>query len=81
MPPEEWRKRALALYEAGVDGLSIWDVDHRHAAKAQWSTINRLGHVEELKRSVKEGGRDFRFVKLKSIGGYTVDRYAPDWGY
>ena len=81
MPPEEWRKRALALHEAGVDGLSIWDVDHRHTSKAQWSTINRLGHVEELKRSVEEGGRDFRFVKLKSIGGYTVDRYAPDWGY
>jgi hypothetical protein len=81
MPPEAWRQRARALYDAGVDGLSIWDVDHRHTAKAQWSTISRLGHLAELRNPELDQRRDFRFVKLKSIGGYTVDRYPPDWGY
>jgi hypothetical protein len=81
MPPEEWRRRALAVYEAGADGLSTWDVDQRHTAKAQWSTITRLGHLDEIKDLVSSSGRDFRFLKLLSLGGYTLDRYAPDWGY
>ncbi|MSP13591.1 MAG: hypothetical protein EXR62_11615 [Chloroflexi bacterium] len=45
MSPEAYRQKALAYYQAGADGLALWDCDtnNRLAFKHQWGMVRRLG--------------------------------------
>ena len=77
MPPEEFRRKALAYYEAGADGLFFWDTNARHDTTSMWATVRRLGHMDELKAWAMEGkhGEEPRLIKLLKLGGYTMQRY------
>lgn len=79
MPPEEFRKKALAYYEAGADGLFFWDTNARHDTTSMWSTVRRLGHVNELRAWAKEEKHkeEPRTMKLLKLGGYTMQKYSP----
>jgi hypothetical protein len=48
VPPEEYKRRAHALYEAGAESLFFWDTYQRASFDRSWSTVARLGHKEEL---------------------------------
>jgi hypothetical protein len=48
---EDYRRRALALYEAGIEDLFFWDCDILQARledMVPWHTLCRLGHREEI---------------------------------
>jgi len=79
MPPEDFRRKALAYYEAGADGLFFWDTNARHDTTSMWETIRRLGHIEELKAQAKEKKprEEPRIIKLMKLGGYTMQKYSP----
>ena len=46
--PEDYKRRAHALYEAGVENLFFWDCFGRTNHDPSWTTLSRLGHREEL---------------------------------
>jgi len=48
VPPEEYKRRAHALYQAGAESLFLWDTYQRANFDRSWSTVSRLGHREEL---------------------------------
>ena len=49
LSPEEYRRRASALYAAGVENLFFWDSATRRANfSASWNALRRLGHKEEI---------------------------------
>ena len=81
MSPEEYRQRALQYYAAGADGLCFWDTNGRDPYKKEWSMIRRLGHWKDLAQWDDGEGMFFRSLKLRSVGGYVVDRYPPHWAY
>ena len=53
--PEDYKRRADALYAAGVDYLYFWDCFERTNFDASWSALRRLGHREELADWRKQG--------------------------
>lgn len=79
IPPGEFRKRALAYYDAGADGLFFWDTNFRHDTTSMWATIRRLGHVNELKALAASGKHEEepRTMKLLKLGGYAMTGYSP----
>jgi hypothetical protein len=77
MSPEDYRKKAMELYEKGLYGLSFWDTNARHPKLKQWSMITRLGHKDDLKNITDGNGTLYRVIPLKKIGGYKVDKYTP----
>ena len=81
MSPKEYRQRAITYYCAGADGLCFWDTNVRDRYLEEWSMIRRLGHRDQLE-SLDDGKGDyFRTVKLRSVGGYVLDKYPPHWAY
>ena len=48
MPAEDYRRKAITYYDAGVDGLSLWDTHTRRSRCSEWSMIHLLGHRDEL---------------------------------
>ena len=46
--PEDYKRRADALYRIGVENLYFWDCFDRINFDPSWTTLTRLGHKEEL---------------------------------
>ena len=81
MSPAQYRQKAIATYDTGVDGLAFWDTDteNRLGFKSGWSMLRRLGHEEELAGWVPDEWPSCKLVPLHSLGGHTMDRYSPYW--
>lgn len=78
---EQYKSRALELYEYGAERVSMWDTyGSRVMPKAMWSTAGRLGHKEELSEMDVGEGVDYRIYKICQLAGYDISRYAPCWG-
>lgn len=77
MPPEEIRRRALELYDAGAKRLAMWDTFGRVTVKAMWGTARKLGHVEQLREGFDTGSR---LYILQELAGNNISRYLPVWG-
>jgi hypothetical protein len=80
MHPREYLQRALHYYEHGADGLAFWDANARHPLLSQWQAVRELGHKEELVEWLETERFPGRYLQLKRLGGYIVDRYHPDSG-
>ena len=71
------RAIALKFYQAGADGLVIWDEWDRSSALG----LRRLGHVEELKQGVVKTPLKPRIIKLQSLGGCDLTHPAVPTNY
>jgi hypothetical protein len=67
-----YARTAKNYYEAGADGLCLWDGERRTARISEWAAVRRLGHVEQLDELVEEGPSYCRWTRLKYLGGFDV---------
>jgi hypothetical protein len=80
MRPEEYVEKALRHYEAGANGLAFWDALGRTFLLNQWQAARELGHQEQLRDWLTAGRFPRRFLLLRRLGRYTMDRYYPGSG-
>jgi hypothetical protein len=66
------RTRAVACYDAGVDGLCFWDCQGRASRLSNWAMHRVLGHREELPHMKPFAESLFRLVPLLELDGYMV---------
>ncbi|MHC4344366.1 MAG: hypothetical protein ACYSUP_06750, partial [Planctomycetota bacterium] len=69
---EDFAVEAKMHYEAGADGLSIWDSERQHAKIGRWTQIQQLGHINQLDRLIKESEYYYRRVRLKILDGLST---------
>lgn len=67
-----YARLAKSYYEAGADGLCLWDGERRTARISEWAAVQRLGHVKLLDRIIEKGPSYYRAVPLKYLGGFDV---------
>jgi hypothetical protein len=67
-----YARLAKKYYEAGADGLCLWDGERRTARISEWAAVRRLGHIKQLERLIKQGPSYYRAVALKYLGGFDV---------
>ena len=70
---DSMRIRALACYEAGVDGLCFWDTMIRAPRLSGWAMHRLLGHKDELPGMKGFAESLFRVVPMVSLDGYGLD--------
>lgn len=75
MAAEILLKKALASFNAGADGLALWDTDGRVIRVGEWAMTKKLGHRAELKNWKCDPTRYFRVLPLKSLGGRVFDKF------
>ena len=79
--PEDYRRRAAALYDAGIENLFFWDSDASNRAHyaEDWDALRRLGHREELKAWMEAGEPSLALptVGLKVLGGWNLSYATP----
>ena len=78
MVTEEFKRRALDLYDNGAERFGLWDTYGRASCIGMWNTAGKIGHKDEL--------RDMTFeeyskpMKIRLLGNAEVSRYHPNWG-
>jgi len=79
LPPEEYRRRALALYRAGLEHLCFWDSDQRNDFDPSWTALRRLGHKQELEAWARAGfPRSERpNSQLRKLGDWDLSYVTP----
>ncbi len=79
LPPEEYRRRALALYRAGAEYLFFWDSDQRNDFDPSWTALGRLGHKEELEAWARAGSpkSERPGSQLKKLGDWDLSYATP----
>ena len=66
------RIRAMSCYEAGVDGLCIWDSHWMANRLSGWAMTRLLGHEEELPRMKAFAESMYRCVPMSWLDGFFV---------
>ena len=69
---DQCRDDAMKLYQAGADGLAMWDEWTRRSTLG----LRRLGHLEELKQGIVKTSPKSRVIRLLSLGGCDLTRSA-----
>ena len=82
LSPEAIRRRAAALYDAGVDNLFLWDADvlqPRSNSAGSWNVFKRLGHREEIDawREAGEPGLETPVVTITNLGDWDLSYRTP----
>jgi uncharacterized lipoprotein YddW (UPF0748 family) len=82
LSPEAIRRRAAALYEAGVDHLFLWDADvlqPRSNSAGSWNVFKRLGHREEIAawQEAGEPGLDTPITGIRNLGDWDMSYRTP----
>jgi len=67
-----YARAAKKYYEAGADGLCLWDGERRTARISEWAAVQRLGHAGQLNRIMEEGPFYYRARGLKYLAGFDV---------
>lgn len=63
---------AREFYEAGADGLALWDGERRPPHATHWAIMKRLGHRAELDTLQQLSTGLHRRVPLQKLAGYSV---------
>ena len=69
---DSMRLRAIACYDAGVDGLCFWDCQARAERLSGWAMHRILGHRDELVNMKPFADRLFRREPLITLDGYDI---------
>jgi len=79
MSPDEYRRRASALYQAGSEHLFFWDHDARNDFSPSWEVLSNLGHRDELEEWVRKGKPEFQpqHSQLTKLGDWDLSYVTP----
>ncbi len=76
--PSGYAKLARHYYDAGADGVCLWDGDGRTPRLSEWAAVQRLGHRDQLDRLIAESPSFYRRVPLRHLAGYSVKESYHD---
>ena len=77
---KQYRSRAHALYQAGVEHLFFWDGGRgRGGSDSAWEAMRRLGHREEIEAWVRAGSPEFQRPgsELVKLGDWDLSYNTP----
>ncbi len=79
MSPEDYRRKAEALYAAGVENLFYWDCNGRATYNFAWDSLRRLGHREEIQAWMQAGEPDLEPERMifNELGGWDMNYDTP----
>ena len=67
-----YARLAKQYYQAGADGLCLWDGERRSAKISEWAAVQQLGHRDQLDQLIKNGPSYYRWADLKTLAGFDV---------
>lgn len=79
--PKDLFRQADAWYEAGADGIMVWDPEAKMADGRFWSKLSRMGHKKEVKLWTSDCGQAPYAADILAIGDDPPSRWSADAGF
>jgi hypothetical protein len=72
-----------ALYDKGIDSGYIWDsAGCFQYTSQQWFLVRHYGHKDLVRQWAQKGIKpDETFIRLKTLGGFTMDQFPGNLAY
>ena len=83
MAPGRLLDRAQEFWNAGVDGLALWDLGHRTVRLGEWAVQRHLGHhrsYDALRQECRSYGRSVKIRRMDGICMMNADYSANSSG-
>jgi hypothetical protein len=80
-PEKHYYEKASEFYRAGVDGICFWDLEGRFVKPLDWAIIKSLAYPKTLKKNIKRALAENKKIPLRTVSGFTVDRYPVWWAF
>lgn len=77
-PGADFARLARKYYDAGADGLCLWDGERRPPHSSEWAVLSRLGHRERLDFLESEAPGFHRFYSMTRLAGFSVQYSFKD---
>jgi len=75
-------QKAVALYEQGAEGLTIWDANSGDDRTDRWSVLRRLGNPQDARALLQDGLPPPVTLRFHRLADFIMDGpYHPNWGY
>lgn len=76
-------KNMAELYQKGLQSGFIWDGKGCYESDPEcWSIVKKYGHQDLVAQWAKEGKKPLhKFIKLKSLGNFTMDKFPGNLAY
>ena len=80
MTPRAYLDRAAEFWDAGGDGLALWDLFHRNSRLSEWAIQRHLGHVDQYDALRVECDTYWRSVAIEEMDGICMTNldYSAD---
>jgi hypothetical protein len=80
---EKGPQKMAELYAKGIDSGLIWDTVGCYLySPSLWELVRRYGHKELVREWAQNGIKpDMGFIKLKTLGGCTMDKFPGNLAY
>ena len=75
-PGDAYAHLAQTYYEAGADGLYLWDGDRRPPRASEWAVMRRLGHRDLLDRLADDFQRWWQRVPLETLNSVSTAYFS-----
>ncbi len=80
VPPEKIGNYVMKLYNAGAEGLSLWDCfEFRVSHRPEWFVTSRLGHKEDIPKMPAQNDGYRKLYRVLSLNGVEYSSYNPNW--
>ena len=77
-PGHDYKQDALDHYDKGAEGLAMWDLVGFDALNKTGPSLRRLGHIDEMREDVKNGGmyEPPIYQKLQQLGDADMSVFS-----
>ncbi len=78
---EDVLKQAVEWYEAGADGLLIWDPSAKVTDGVMWPLVSRLGHAAEIRARSAAAPPRPAIIQVRALGTVPASRWTAWAGF
>lgn len=77
-PGSAYAALAKKYYDAGADGIALWDGERRAPRASEWAVLRHLGHKNLLDNMIESADCYFKREPLKYLNGLSVENSFSD---
>ena len=76
-----YEEMATEFYQYDIDGICFWDLDTRFVNPLDWEIIKSVARPDELENNIERAKQRHVRIPLRTVDGFTVDRYPVWWAF
>ncbi len=79
--PSDYIQKAQEFFDAGAQGISMWDLNGHHQRSEEWALLKAVGHLPQMPDRGAGLSAIPQVLPLTDLADSAMDRYPPSWAF